>query len=495
MATLQDIVNDNKTLTRSQLKADQGLVREIQTKLANLGLYPGGQWIDGNLGTGDTFTWRGLKEFCQALDLSGLPSDTVAINPNIATNLLDTKQLPFILDQAKDTKFILNKLTTIQDNSIAPVNIGVTQSFVARTLRNSPFAMEVDDYPEHLKQKPDGTNLVSYGTNFTLVGSGKTITFSDYPQRKNLPNIDTNGLNFLASNISHACVCVGSFGDGSSPIKTHWLGKDAFNPEQLLSATKFIGVLNAIEQINGKFPTVDVDNCVIEPANSPKPKFFDLVVDMVSYRKDADGSLGRSNQIGALFKRFTKREDLEAWLKAQTGNTSCKFTGGYFNPSLIQYPIIKDLSSSATVLRSPVDNTTGTNDVSTYDLVRLITMLGWHLHLTTNTRFIGSQWNSLETVVRAMGTDAARYIDVALETLGVINVISQPVVISKVGFGPSSFAYVAFVKFVDNRVQPAKLRTFSLALRTPNGSDRERDTNLAAAVTEIVRRILTEELA
>ena len=52
MATLQDIVNDNKTLTRSQLKADQGLVREIQTKLANLGLYPGGQWIDGDLGTG-----------------------------------------------------------------------------------------------------------------------------------------------------------------------------------------------------------------------------------------------------------------------------------------------------------------------------------------------------------------------------------------------------------------------------------------------------------
>jgi hypothetical protein len=161
--------------------------------------------------------------------------------------------------------------------------------------------MEVDDYPEHLKQKPDGTNLVSYGTNFTLAESGKTITFSDYPQRGNLPNIDTTGLNFLASNISHACVCVGSFGDGNSPIKTHWLGKDALNPEQLLSATKFIGVLNAIEQINGKFPTVDVDNCVIEPANSPKPKFFDLVVDMVSYRKDADGSLGRSNQIGALF--------------------------------------------------------------------------------------------------------------------------------------------------------------------------------------------------
>jgi len=112
MATLQDIINESKTLTHSQLKADKGLVIEIQTKLANLGLYPGGQWIDGDLGTGDTFTWRGLKEFCQALNLSGLPSDTVAINPNIATNLLDTKQLPFILDQAKDTKFRTTILNT-----------------------------------------------------------------------------------------------------------------------------------------------------------------------------------------------------------------------------------------------------------------------------------------------------------------------------------------------------------------------------------------------
>ena len=37
MATLQDIINESKTLTRSQLKTDKGLVIEIQTKLANLG--------------------------------------------------------------------------------------------------------------------------------------------------------------------------------------------------------------------------------------------------------------------------------------------------------------------------------------------------------------------------------------------------------------------------------------------------------------------------
>jgi len=34
-----------------------------------------------------------------------------------------------------------------------------------------------------------------------------------------------------------------------------------------------------------------------------------------------------------------------------------------------------------------------------------------------------------------------------------------------------------------------------MALRSPDGSNEVRDTNLAAAVTEIVRRILTEELA
>jgi hypothetical protein len=122
-------------------------------------------------------------------------------------------------------------------------------------------------------------------------------------------------------------------------------------------------------------------------------------------------------------------------------------------------------------------------------------MLGWHLNLTSATRFLGSQWASLECVIRAMATDPARYVDVALETLGLINVISEPVVISKVGFGPSSFTYVALVKLVDRRFTPGKLRTFALALRCPSGSNETRDTQIAAAVTEIIRRIFAEELA
>ena len=139
----------------------------------------------------------------------------------------------------------------------------------------------------------------------------------------------------------------------------------------------------------------------------------------------------------------------------------------------------------------------GNNAVSAYDLVRLISMLGWHQHLAPNAQLPFAQWKSLESMVRAMGVDTARYVDVALETLGLINVISEPVVISKVGFGESSMTYVAFVRFIDNSVNPKKLRAFSLALRCPknNGaSDDFCDTRLAAAVTEIIRRIVQEEL-
>lgn len=58
------------------------------------------------------------------------------------------------------------------------------------------------------------------------------------------------------------------------------------------------------------------------------------------------------------------------------------------------------------------------NLVSAYDLVRMISMLGWHHQLSQNTRLPGAQWSSLATLVEGLGQDTARYIDVALEQLG-----------------------------------------------------------------------------
>ncbi|MEM9157078.1 MAG: hypothetical protein AAGB13_18915, partial [Cyanobacteria bacterium P01_F01_bin.33] len=81
------------------------------------------------------------------------------------------------------------------------------------------------------------------------------------------------------------------------------------------------------------------------------------------------------------------------------------------------------------------------------------------------------------------------------ETLGLLNVVTQSVVISKLGYGNSALTYVALVRLVDRRPTPNKLRTLAMALWADAGDRNTRDVNMAAAVTEIMRRIFTEELA
>jgi hypothetical protein len=503
MATLQDIITSSTTLTRSQLKPDKKLVMEIQSKLANLGFYPNGGWIDGDIGNDgrDTFTWKGLGTFCQALGLTGLPTTAIAINKAIAQKLLSTKQVDSVLKTATQSS-ILARLQAIQNKS--PIVNGNTpgSGFVARTLAKSPFQSFVADYPTFLAQKPDGTTIISYGDSFTL-STGTVVNFSDYPDLGEKPTIDNNGLSFLSSNISHACLCIGSFSDGGSQIKAHWLGKNALNSTNLWwSTSKFIGVLNAVCQINQKSINTDVDDCVIIKSASTRYRFHDLVKDMVSYQ-----GLSSSNAIGVLFKSFTKREVLSNWIKQLTGNNTLDFRGSYASDPLVSPAEVTDttLRMGNPVLSSTdLGAATDTNSLAAYDLVRLISMLGWHLHLPATAKLPSAQWKSLESVVRAMGHDTARYVDVALETLGVVNVIGEPVIISKVGWGDisatsGSMTYTAFVKFVDRRFTPGKLRTFAFTLRCPtpmsSGNFDGRDTNLAVAVTEIIRRILTEELA
>ncbi len=491
MSTLQDIISNSLSLTREKLKVDRALVMEIQIKLANLGFYPGGGWIDGDLGGLNSFSWKGLIDFCKRVSSVSIPSDSVAINPDIAQKLLETKQVEQVnsmLSAAANTAFIFNKLKEIQNASHIVNDNTQKSAFVARTINKSPFKMLINDYPSHLEQKPDGTNIISYRDSFILP-TGVTVNFSDYPNRGIKPSVDETGLNFLSSNISHACVCVGSFTDRDSPIKAHWLGKKSSEPVTLWwSTTKFIGVLNTVCQINRNFPDTDVDDCIII---SPKNRFNDLIKDMVNYQGQS------SNAIGALFKSFTRREDLSNWIKEQTGNKTIDFRGSYGDNPLISNAKIKDTTTGQIVLSSTnVGAETDTNLISAYDLVRLISMLGWHQHLPKTAQLPSAQWKSLKSVVRAMGNDTARYVDVALETLGVVNVISKPVIISKVGWGQSSMTYAALVKFVDQRVTPSKLRTFALALRCPTpASEDDKDTNLAVAVTEIVRRIINEELA
>jgi len=137
-------------------------------------------------------------------------------------------------------------------------------------------------------------------------------------------------------------------------------------------------------------------------------------------------------------------------------------------------------------------------------------MLGWHHHIPLSARIPGAQWDSLESLVRASAMDTARYVDVALDRLNLYGVIKSPVILSKLGFGRSAIrdrtelAYVALVQFIDKRQwadgHPAVMRSLAVALIAakdlgdPNQEARELDARMAAEVTEILRRILSQEL-
>jgi hypothetical protein len=408
MTTLQDVSTKNLSLTFVQLKGMRELVIEIQVELSNLGFYPGGGWIDGDLGDSGSFSFTGLVDFCKRVGGVSIPSAAVSLDSSIASKLLSTLQVNSILNDAKNTSATLDKLKGIQKNSpIVNKNTGVDSAFVSRSINNSPVQSFIDVYPNHLEKKPDGVSIIFSDVAVKLV---------EYPEKGGKPVVDNAALSFLSGDIENACVCIGGFTDSASTIKARWLGKNASNTEEFLSATKFIGVLNTVCQVNEKSPNTDIDDCVIE---SPRKRFNLLVKDMVSMSEE----IASSNSIALMFKRFTQRQILEKWIEDITGN-SIEFRGGYgpFSP-FINSPKVKDTTTGSIVVSSDGVGSTGSNSVSAYDLVRLISMLGWHPHLSSKSQLPSAQWKSLESIVRAMGYDTARYVDVALETLGLIKLL------------------------------------------------------------------------
>lgn len=495
---LKEIVRRNLTLTLEQFREDGQLVREIQTILSAWGLYPGGTWIDGDYGDR---TKNALIEFANLQGLDNMR--TGKIDRSFAQALLDPNVVELRLETAKNRKKVF-EILLLSERSFSEQNLRIRD----RRIENSPLKQDIPTYPNRLLQKPDNFQVVSDGETATLSNPTRTVTFSPYPTVGQVPSFDNNSLSFLHPDIKEACICVGSFVNGE--IRARWLGKEAQNSVQFWSATKIIGILNAISKVNTNSINTDIDDCLVRAAGSSEGlPFYELAVDVVSYR----GKYGSSNAIGAMFKRFETLSQLEGWIKKITGNTKASFTGFYGEPPLYKSPQIFDRKSKTVVLKSAALETSNANLVSAYDLTRLLTMLGWHYHLPTAARLPASQWYSLESLVRAMGTDRARYIDIAMERLGLQNAIKDPVIISKVGWGSSDsrnryeITYTALVQFIDRRLNaaghPSKLRNFAMTLRAAKAFDprnvnqeaRELDARMAAEVTEILRRIVTEELA
>jgi hypothetical protein len=404
------------------------------------------------------------------------------------------------LELAKDRSLIFEKFLQIE------IDVKANSSrlaFLDRGVQTSPYRQHISNYPNYLKQKPDDVKVIS-----PLPPDDSLLKLSPFPSLGEIAQINHEALNFLHEDIKQACVCIGTFVDETMEVQ--WLGKNPLVKAQFWSATKIIPLLNIISQINSKYPDCNINNCVVRDADERKPDiyFYELAKDMISYTEN----IASSNSLAAMFKRFDTRAGIEQWVKTTTGNNDLDFRSDYGDLPYIKNPNIFDIITKQVLLTAPQDSIEQSNLVSAYDLTRLITMLGWHHHIEPRSRLLGAEWKSLESIVRAMGHDTARYADEAIKTLGMNNVISCPVIISKFGQGVSSSrgtietAYLSLVWFVDERPkvvgQPAKLRTLAMTLRgakvldSSTSCDRkamELDARICAEVTEIVRRLCTEE--
>jgi hypothetical protein len=368
-----------------------------------------------------------------------------------------------------------------------------------RGLAGSRFEASVPAYARQLEQVPQG--LVPY--------PAPSPGFGSYPRRGQAPAIlsgqeGLGGLEFLSEEVAQACVAIGSFG-ADQPLRVRWYGRqaDAVNV-QFWSATKIAAALHVLCQANRRSPMTPIGDCRIGPnvfGDSPGEGFGDLFRQMVSYEKDAQ-SPGHSNALGALFKTLVNpgEENVQQWLRQLTANPSLVLMGRYGTPSYIQKGALFGQAGVLVGYREPPRTR---NLVSAADLVRLLTLVGWHCQLGPDQRLAGAQWTSLRTVVEGLGHDSARYIDAALEHLGLVDAVTSPVILSKLGYGAETndrsidaLTYAAFAQFSDQRSGPPRQRSFALALRIPTapGAGLRHDARMAAEVTEIVRRVFAEEL-
>ncbi|MEM8503070.1 MAG: S-layer homology domain-containing protein [Cyanobacteria bacterium P01_D01_bin.1] len=369
-------------------------------------------------------------------------------------------------------------------------------AFLDRGIRSSPFRDQQSQAVAVLQQAGPEVAVSLPLTNATA-----------YPGRSDRPSVDVTGLDFLASDILSACVCVATTKAGK--LNARWLGREAFVNRQMWSATKFIPLLNVIDQANGASPKTVIENCLIRRAGSGAGfPFSDLASSIMSY----DNRVATSNSLAAMFKRFTTPTTLEKWTRQLTGSQKLAFQGRYGEVPFIEYPELWDAKAQKVVIQSPGQAHRGQNLVSTYDLTRLITMVGWHWRLPRHAIVPNAQGHSLSGLIRAMGVDTARYVDVALETLELTQVVRSPAIISKSGFGRSDerdrteLTYCALAEFDLPRLGAsdptashqhyAIAMTLIAAQQTGDANQEARfvDALMAAEVTDIIRRLVLGKL-
>jgi len=311
------------------------------------------------------------------------------------------------------------------------------------------------------------------------------------------------GLSFLSDAVAQACLCVASSSGSGLPLRVRWYGRRALENVQFWSATKLIAPLMVVCQAGRRRPDLPISGALVRSGDGRFcAPFASLFEQMVSYAGDGS-SPGRSNAIGVLFKQLINpgEADVQTWLRAISGNPRLVFLGRYGCEPL--FPAAELVGPRGEPLVAHGQRPRSRNLLSAYDLVRVLTLLGWHPRLNQDQRLPGAIWGNLAPLVSGLGHDTARYIDHALEVLGLADWIARPVILSKMGFGAETgdpaidaLTYAAFVSLLDRRQDPPTARSFSLALRIPTGPGGgiEADSRMGSEVIELVRRLFSGEL-
>ncbi|MEQ8756165.1 MAG: peptidoglycan-binding domain-containing protein [Coleofasciculus sp. G1-WW12-02] len=492
---LTDIIHHDVVIHLDTLKTDPELVKQIQTQLNRLGFYPGGSWLDGAYGQR---TEQAMTDFSKSVYLNN--RDSNKFGKGWAQKLLpdDTKSLLSLKDTDKETIYKTFLKESVKGSIDEP-------ALFYKGIDTSAYKTQIKDYAARLMQKPDGKTLVSVTKD--------TTHFQPFPPVGQLPDIDDQGLSFLHPEITEACLCVGGFVNGD--FKTKWLGRNALSKTEFWSSSKIIPILNVVSRSNTNAFQTDIDTCLIRGRDLSgqyrEYSFHDVLKDILSY----ENRIASSNSLAAMLKQFSTPAELENWLKSMTGNQNLIFTGRYGEEPLIPEPELSTQPPQGwwrprnVILKGVSERHRGENTITAYDLTRMISMLGWHYHIPQSSRLPGAQWHSLESVIRAMGADAARLTDGALDMLNLQDKISAPVIISKLGNGVTQMrnraeaVYVALVQFIQpSTMGVPELVTFSMALKgakrlEPRDAKREvveLDARMATEVTEIIRRGVLGEL-
>jgi hypothetical protein len=386
-------------------------------------------------------------------------------------NLFGEKET-FTLFLAQDREKIFNEFFEAEKGFN-----GNKLAFLDKGIKSSPYQSQVENYLEHLNLVPN------------LAISGAKV----YPDIGEMPDIDEQGLDFLHPDIKQACICLGGTAEG--PFKASWFGRNALDKAEFWSCTKIIPILNLISSFQ-----TDIDGCVIADEENSY-NLEEVLEDIVTY----GGKIGSSNALGATFKTFQTYEGLETWMKQITGNNYMEFKGLYGEEPFMVSPVIK--KEGEVILRAAKEikqreTQPGSNSVTAYDLTRLMSMVGWGDRLPQGAKIPGISSDNLKPFIRSFSKDTARYVDVALEKLGLQNSINSPVILSKMGFGYTSdrrrteLAYTCFVQFYYRD----KVKSLAMTLRAASSLgdfDKEAviaDARMAAEVTEILRRLVEDEL-